>query len=941
MTLLKLLILISCVSVGLARIGHPRTRGDYSLPDLISADDEFDQLKQQHSSKEGVNERNPLEEEFRLPRNVIPFHYALQITTDVHQGNRAFSGKVELHFKVTNVSETVYVHSRGLNLTKSELYSFAGNGSEIDRVFVESLNYTSDQEKEFIIFTAEERMVPTQSYILSIEYRGNLRTDFDGLYLGSYENDQGVRRYFASTQFQPISARTALPCFDEPALKATVDLTIIHHRLYTAVSNMHGVRTGSDDYVVTTFDRTPVMSIYLLAFLVSDFEYRQNSTQRVFARPNAFEETEFALLAGTKTLSAMDDYIGIPYSKYMPKLDQVAIQGFDAGAMENWGLCKYGEPYLLYTPLISTFRQRTWISTIIAHEYIHQWFGNVVTNEWWSFLWLNEGFATLYEYYGAQLAFPENEFFEMFNSDVVQWALDADSREGTRPMSYSRGADLYQIWSLFDNIAYSKAGSVLNMFRNVLGESAWQAMIQIYLTDNALKPVNPGHLVRAMELAVNSSYILPGNILIRNFVNSWSDQAGYPVLDVRRNYRLREVILSQDRFYNNKIVTDDPTIWIIPYNIAVQTAPNFNNLTWSWLADRAVRLPMNISDNNWIILNKQQTGFYRVNYDVQNWYLIIDTLYMNHTTVHRLNRAQLLDDAFQLARSNRLDMEVVLDMMVYLRNETEYHPWTAASPILSYFYNRLRGTGNYQNYQRFVASLIDGVYSNLTIDAVSTNESHLDRYLKQTISTWACTIGVVDCLNRTQILLQQTAEANGYMHPDIAAVTHCFGLRNATSVAFMHLYNRLKASTNQVQRNMLIDALGCSGDTEALNSFLMTSIGGDLQVNYTMSERNRVLYSVAAGSRDGVDALIDFLVEVHDYVYDIFGQGGLNSAVANIASKTNNREEMDRLEYLLDELGSAVPTSVAQAALQVATRNLEWPSTREGLIVASFLNNYS
>lgn len=506
------------------------------------------------------------------------------------------------------------------------------------------------------------------------------------------------------------------------------------------------------------------------------------------------------------------------------------------------------------------------ISTIVAHEYIHQWFGNIVTNEWWSYLWLNEGFATLYEYYAAELAFPEKKFFAVFNLEVMFWALYADSLEGTRPMSYSRGAGLYQIDSLFDAVAYSKGGSVLNMFRKVIGDTAWIQMIRTYLTENRLQSVNPADLISAVEYAVNSSTIANTSITYEDFINSWTEQSGYPVLEIRRNYARGELIISQDRFFNNKIVNNDPNLWIVPYNLAYSTATDFDNLDWNWLTSKAIRLSTNVSDQSWIIANKQQIGFYRVNYDVRNWYLIIDALRENYTSVHRLNRAQLLDDSFQLARANRIDMEIVLDLMLYLKNELEYHPWAAVSPILSYFYGRVRGTGNYANYQHFVKLLITRVYKTHWIDFVDDGESHMHKYFKQTVTTWACTVGVEDCLERTRNLLLDVVAENKTVHPDISAVTYCFGLKNSTTEAFVYVYNMMKASTNQVHRTLLIDSLACTDNKEELLALLLTAVGGNLSVNYSLTERRRVLYAVANSSRKGVDALIDFLIDLYPYV---------------------------------------------------------------------------
>ncbi|XP_019527002.2 aminopeptidase N-like [Aedes albopictus] len=943
MTPWNVLVLFCAISAVSGWYSHPRARDGYSLPDLISTDEKFEAYQQ----RQDAAVRNPIEAPYRIPNYIVPFHYGLWLRTGIHEGNLTFDGRADLYFRVTNPVRTIYVHSRGLNLINTELYMLPGDDLDGDRVLLERPRYTINQNREFIIFSSQRILVPTESYILHVEYSAELRTDDDGIYVSTYMNENRVRRHLIATQFQAISARTAFPCFDEPALKATFNLQIVHAEEYSAVSNTPVMEIedyeedGFQDYVTTKFERTPRMSPYLLAFLVSDFKYIAEGNQRVFTRPNAINQTEYALASGLRTLQAMDEYLGIPYTTHMSKLDQAAIPDFDAGAMENWGLCKYRESLLLFDPAVTTYRTRTWIDTIISHEYIHQWFGNKITNEWWSYLWLNEGFATLYEYYGAHLAAPEMEYFELFTLDVTQWALDADSREGTRPMSFSNGATFYDIWDLFDSIAYSKAGAVLNMFRGVLGDEVWRLMSSVYLSDNELEAVNPNDLIAAMEEASKDMDTLPEGVSMREFVESWTEQTGYPVLEVRRNYRTDEIILSQDRFFNNKVVNNDPTEWIVPYNVVNQSAADFEFLNWDWLTERAVRLSTNVPDDRWIMVNKLQTGFYRVNYDVQNWYLIIDALIANWASVHRYNRAQLLDDAFHLARANRLDMEVFLDLMVYLQNEVEYPAWTAASPIISYFYNRLRGTPHYEHFQHFIYSLLEHVYGTLSIDSVSEDETNLHKFLKQTVSTWACRIENEDCLNRTHTLLSETVDRRGLVHPDISAVTYCFGLRGSTEREFVYVYDVLKTSDNQALRTLLIDSLGCSDDRTELRAYLYTAVGGEIQVNYTPAERRRVLNAVIAGSREGVDVMIDFLVDLYDYVLLYLGQGMLNSLVGSIASKTNNEEELERLEHLLGSLGSSIPPAVANSARATAARNMAWTSSREGLIVTSFLESFS
>ncbi|XP_055585299.1 aminopeptidase N-like [Uranotaenia lowii] len=940
MGVLKFLLLLGCVSVVFARRNHPIRRNEYSLPDRLTFDDREDV----EEFKEDLVQRNPLEAPYRLPEDVVPYHYWVSIQTRVHQrGNRQFSGKVDLYFNVLNETNTVIVHNRGLTLYKVELYEIPIDGTKDDATITYP-EYYLDRDKEFVVVSSNDTLTLDHYYILCIEYAGTMRTDEDGFYVSTYFDDDNTRRYLGVTQFQPISARSAFPCFDEPALKVTIDLEIIHGAEYSAVSNMPVEETVDYEeepgFSVTRFETTPPISSYLLAFLVSDFEYLEEENQRVFARPNAVQHAQFALTTGLATIEALDEYYGVQYSQYMPKLDQSAIPDFSAGAMENWGLCTYREVYLLDDPSVTSYRYRTWIATIIAHEYAHQWFGNLVTNEWWSYLWLNEGFATLYEYYGANLAAPRMEYWELFNLEQVQWALYADSRISTRPMSYSRGARAPEIDSLFDNVAYSKGGSILNMFRGVLGDEAWADTIRTYLMENELQPVNPGDLVAAMESATEGWGLLPDGVSMGDFVSSWVDQAGYPVLEVRRNYARGEIILSQDRFYNDRILSNDQSLWILPYNLVNQSFADFNDLTWEWLTDEAVRLTTNVQADRWIIANKRQVGFYRVNYDVQNWYLIISALVNNWASVHRLNRAQLLDDAFHLAQANRLDLEVLLDLMVYLRNEMEYPPWTAASPIFSFMYNRLRGSASEGNFNRFVDSLTENVYNTLSIDTVGADETNLHKYLKQTISTWACTVRNENCLDRTRALLEDTIQQGESVHPDIAAVTYCFGLKNSSVNAFIGVFEKMKASTNLQERNMLLDSLGCTEVSEFATAYLYTAIGTSADFNYNLGERRRVLNAVAAGSRVGVDALIDFLISVYDYVIAYLGRPTFYNQILNIASRTNNEEELERLEYLLETLNSQIPADIAQSARRAAAANLAWHSSRDGLTIASFLEYY-
>uniref|UniRef100_A0A182JR33 Aminopeptidase n=1 Tax=Anopheles christyi TaxID=43041 RepID=A0A182JR33_9DIPT len=876
---------------------------------------------------------------YRLPRYIVPTHYNLYLETEVHTGNRSYSGSVDIYLNVLQQTKTIYVHNRGLRITSNELYI---TNPITNLTFLETLRYTEDVEREFVIFAIRRALAPAE-YILRLDFEGELRLDDDGFYLSSYLDGNGARKYVASTQFQAISARSAFPCLDEPAMKATVDLEIKHHPSYKAVSNMpvSSIAGALDGNVVTFFKTTPRMSIYLLAFLVSDFLYTENemAAQRIYARPNAMNQTLYALEAGVRIMDVLDEHIGVPFSSYMPKVDQVALTQFSAGAMENWGLCKYREEYLLYEQGVTTYRAQTTITTIIAHEYVHQWFGNVITNEWWSYLWLNEGFATLYEFMGADMAYPERQYRDLFNIQVVQRVLITDAAESTRPMTFSRGATFNAILSLFDNVAYLKGGSVLQMFRLLLPDSAWRQMLRTYVQRNEFSTVNTNDFVDAMTEAFDGVVSLPEGIDVERFVKSWVDQAGYPVLEVRRSYR-GEILLSQDRFYSNKIVNDDFTVWIIPYTILEQGDSLDAPFEWQWLTSKAVRVSSPTPNDGWILANVNQAGFYRVNYDTSNWYMLIRTLIEDTEAIPLHSRAQLIDDSFHLARSNRLDLEITLELLTYMRYENEYPPWEAANRVLNYFDTRMRGLPDYILYQLFVDTLIGDVFLTLDITSVSPGESLLDKYLRQVIASWACRMAIESCLTATRDALEQEVFESEPVHPDVSEVVYCYGLRTASTTAFQYLFGKLLDSDNRGERLVLINALGCSNDTEQLSAYLLSSIGGELQVNFNTEERYSILSSVLT-SRAGVDALIDFLMDNYSYVASLLGPNVLVNLINSIAARTNTLGEEQMLNALLVQLNSVLPASGIAAAQATVSRNLAWPSTREGVLLRYFLERYN
>ncbi|XP_062562501.1 aminopeptidase N-like [Armigeres subalbatus] len=886
--------------------------------------------------------KRAIDTSYFLPRNkTVPYHYYIHLTSHVQNNDPIFEGTAEIYIEIVEPTQVITMHLQELSISSTELSRIPNNLGVPE--IIDTPLYSIDTRTELVTFTSQN-LIPTGKYILKVVYTGTMRRYQSGFFISSYRDESNNVHYVGSSHFQATLARRVFPCFDEPDLKATFTLVITHHQTYNAVANTYATSVDTDasnaDYLVTRFKTTPRMSTYLLAFAVTDFESKTNENQQVLVRSNALEQVDLTLTAGPKIIAALDDHLGVKYHDYMEKLSHIAIPDRGTGAMENWGLVTYGEPAVLFDPVVNSYRTYKRVITVVAHELAHQWFGNLVSPKWWDYIWLNEGFATLYEYYATTLAYPELDYLELFNVEVIQRSLGQDASETTRAMN-TPAASQDEVHALFDIIAYQKSGSVLNMFRVILGNENWKNALNIYIDGSKLDSATPDDLYDALDEAISEKNVVPKTHSVKQLMESWTNAAGYPVLNVRRNYKSGEIIISQEQFFSDKWLPNNH-VWHIPYNYVDRNIREADDATeFLWLTSKATKLITNTPNTQWIIFNREQFGYYRVNYDKQNWELIIDTLHTNPLSIHRANRAQLIDDAFNLARSERLDMSIALKLLAYLRLETEYAPWAAANNVLNYFYNKLQGTVHYQGFENFVNEIVTDIYKTLEVDTVSSEETTLHKYLKQTISSWACRMGNQDCLDRTYEALRREVNEAVAVHPDVLSVVYCYGLRNGTYQELSYLVPKMVGSSNQAHRTEIITALGCTKDVQSIASLL--TIIQLSTVNYLSTEKTQIVDAIVAGTgSEGLQVLIQYLTNVNNAMAlsSTIGEGSFRTMILNIASRLNSATEQQMLKQLLPTLSSLIPTVTVDDALARMKANDDWFNSLEGLLAVEFFDKY-
>ena len=474
----------------------------------------------------------------RLLDTFTPNHYNL--TLDLTRAEeKEFYGTVIISGDST--SESISLHSKGLTIQSA----------------------TIDDQPADISFGEFDELKLSQpglkdgNHIVCINFSGNITDAMHGLYPCYFTHD-GVKKQLFATQFESHHAREVFPCVDEPAAKAEYDLTLITRPGITVLGNMPvKFQEENGDSRTTTFEKTPRMSSYLLAFVIGELHKKSARTKsgvevNVWATPAQNENTlDFALDIAARSIDFYDEYFGVKYP--LPKSDHVALPDFSSGAMENWGLITYRESCLLADPELTPESSRRFIATVIAHELSHQWFGNLVTMNWWNDLWLNESFANMMEYVAIDALQPDWHMWEDFATNEVTAALRRDSLDGVQSVQ----ADVNhpdEISTLFDPaIVYAKGGRLLVMVRKLIGEEAFRAGLKSYFEKFAYKNTVGNDLWQELESTSGQPIV--------NLMNAWISQPGLPVVSVSNSHDT--AILSQERFFIGKHQPSD-TLWPIP-----------------------------------------------------------------------------------------------------------------------------------------------------------------------------------------------------------------------------------------------------------------------------------------------------------------------------------------------------------------------------------------
>ncbi len=615
--------------------------------------------------------------DYRLPAAVVPEKYELEFIPD--PANGSFSGKADIELKVKQESQDILLNAKEITCSSAKLFP------ESPEARTYPLQVQEEKSLERLRLHSSSK-IPAGSYHLRLEFKGILNDKLTGFYRSTYKDKQGKTHYLAVTQMEPTDARRMFPCFDEPAYKAVFKIRVITSNENTAISNApvesERIDKNSGKKIID-FAATQAMSSYLVALLVGEFKATEAADcngvpVRVWTCRPDISMGNYARNNAVKLLKYLNSYFRIDYP--WKKLDLIAIPDFEAGAMENPGAITFREKFLLVDEKASSLWTRQNTVSIIAHELAHQWFGDLVTMNWWDDLWLNEAFATWMADKAVDNVQPSWQALTQFYSDRLR-ALFTDSLHSTRAIQapVKNPDDALQ---MFDEITYVKGASVLRMLEYFLGEKTFQDGVSNYLKEHSFANAGTDDLWAALAKVSGKP--------VKKIMDSWCAQPGYPLVNIKANGK-SSIEVKQERFFLDGGKSGAQN-WSLPLGLRPLEASSGLAYELCSLASQALKIDF---AKKAFCANAFAYGFYRSNYDDETTSKLSESLNL----LSPEERLCFLSDRAALCFAGKSPVAQYLKVLKAYRNEDNFAVWDC---ILDCF-NKLNRFVKPENRKHFAA----------------------------------------------------------------------------------------------------------------------------------------------------------------------------------------------------------------------------------------------
>ncbi|KYM93914.1 Thyrotropin-releasing hormone-degrading ectoenzyme [Cyphomyrmex costatus] len=598
-----------------------------------------------------------------------PDHYEITLEQQDEESNKIlFNGTCLIFLRLLFTSREIYLHAQRPYIELYTIAAYKRNSTYANEPAIVTYNII-----DHMYAISFKRDLIKGHYTLKLTFSTFLENNEENFFEMRYKSLIRDNEWMLATQCYPIGARHVFPCFDNPSFKATFNISIKHSDHYMVLSNMPVRNTSrvSNTMEWTHFHQTPVMSTYLVAIMLTQFPRTSVKEIKFIHRTlQSALDTEFAQKV-IQNISLYFESEWLCFQK-LPKVDHVVIPNFLRNGVEYWGLIYYRESAIICNEEFESVGRKVDVARLIAQKIAYQWYGNLISPLWWSDAWLYEGLTTILAADAINKIYPKFHIWDLFVVQIQQESLRLDSVMKPVASEVKTSSDLNSVFS-FEY--YLKGPALLRMLRYAVQTEVFDSAVKSFLDKYTASPI---HFWNVLQETMNSSTVSYRRFDVEDMMDSWIYSSKRPVLKMTKNDSKSVVISVEDNYLRHEtkpwipvtrvtlkhdfeMYRDPDVIWLKPTNDRTKSYTNY------------------IIDSNfhWIILNVEQAGYYRVNYETDNWRNIANYLndINNYTNIHVLNRAQLIDDAFYFLNIGQLQLSVFLNLAEYLQYETDYVAW--------------------------------------------------------------------------------------------------------------------------------------------------------------------------------------------------------------------------------------------------------------------------
>jgi aminopeptidase N len=827
----------------------------------------------------------------RLPKTVVPIHYAIELEPDLEK--LTVAGTEMIDIEVRSPTTELVLNAVAMTLAA------ASTDNETQRASI-----ALDAQAETATLTFAQPLGPG-THRLRIDFKSEIVKFGRGLFAVDYPTDKGSKRMLAS-HLEPTDARRIFPCWDEPAFKASFQLTVTVPRTFLAVSNMPVEREEpvTPTLKQVSFAPTPKMSTYLVVLAAGELErltaQSDGVTVGVVTTMGKREQGRFALDNAVNLLRYFNDYFGVKYA--LPKLDLIAVPGGFGGAMENWGGIIFFESRLLFDPANNAGSARRGIFSVLAHEMAHQWFGDLVTMAWWNDIWLNEGFASWMEAKAAEHFYPQWRTW-LNNNGRKQFAMEIDTRRTAHAIQHPV-ANETEAMAAFDGITYSKGQALIRMLEAYLGDDTFRDGIRRYLAAHAYGSTTTADLWQALEGAAGKP--------VMAIAATFTEQAGVPLVIAEASCSGDEqrIRLRQERFTaasaaaasEGATALETPQHWLIPITVGPLRA---RGAAQTVLLDTPSEIVAGHCGEP-IKLNLRDIGYYRVEYDSQTRAALARSMEL----MPPADRLNLLADSWALVTAGRAGPPAYLELVEQLGGDDNRAVWGQVTGVLTRLDWLARGRSERDALQAYARGKLRPLLDRLGWDAAGrTNEDGAQLRTR--------VIQVLGDLGDADVLAEAKRRFSAYLAdpqtlpPALrGTVIHLAGL-TADRATYDTLIALARKTTITNERSRYYSAAAAARDPALARATLELTLTDELPSTLVSS-----LINTVAGAGEQPELAWEFVRANYDKLAAKQGPSFRNAFVANLMTNFTDAARAD-------ELASFAPAHATSGGERIAARSEE------------------